>query len=82
MLYHDGKVHSSLLDVWTLIKNAGLLKRRLIISTNIYSLTIARLSPAFKASDNTIAIAVPVMIDLHLMFIKCHNFFLDKEKNK
>ena len=82
MLYHDEKVHSSLLDVWTLIKNAGLLKRRLIISTNIYSFTIARLSPAFKASDNTIAIAVPVMIDFHLMFIKCHNFFFEKEKKK
>ena len=80
MLYHDGKVHSSLLDVWTLIKNAGLLKRRLIISTNIYSFT--KLSPAFKASDNTIAIAVPVMIDFHLMFIKCHNFFFEKEKKK
>ena len=82
MLYHDGKVHSSLLDAWTLIKNAGLLKRRLIISTIIYSFTIARLSPAFKASDNTIAIAVPVMIDFHLMFIKCHNFFFEKEKKK
>ena len=82
MLYHDRKVHSSLLDVWTLIKNAGLLKRRLIISTNIYSFTIARLSPAFKASDNTIAIAVPVVIDFHLMFIKCHNFFFEKEKKK
>ena len=82
MLYHDGKVHSTLLDVWKLIKHAGLQKRRLIISTNIYSFTIARLSPAFKASDNTITIAVPVMIDFHLMFIKCHNFFFEKEKKK
>ena len=82
MLYHDGKVHSTLLDVWTLIKTVGLQKRRLIISTNIYSFTIARLSPAFKVSDNTITIAVPVMIDFHLTFIKCHNFFFEKEKKK
>ena len=82
MLYHDGKVHSTLLDVWTLIKTAGLQKRRLIISTNIYSFTIARLSPAFKVSDNTITIAVPVMIDFHLTFIKCHNFCFEKEKKK
>ena len=82
MLYHDGKVHSTLLDVWTLIKTVGLQKRRLIISTNIYSFTIARLSPAFKVSDNTITIAVPVMIDFHLTFINCHNFFFEKEKKK